>query len=1003
MIQSETLELLEWPRLCQHLATFTATKLGAIAAHRLPIPSTRTETIRLLAQTQEVYKLETLLTQGLSFDGIEDIGDSLERSELGGILSGGELLGIATTLAGARKLRRAIDGYESEYELSVLPELVADMRTYPELEQEIHRCIDDRGDVTDRASPKLGGIREKMRHLRERIDNILRGILQRKAGAIQQPIITQRGDRFVIPVKAPQKDAVPGIVHDTSGTGSTLYIEPNAVVNLNNQMRQVQRQAQREEEAIRQALTEQVAEVKEDLEQLLAIATIIDLATARARYSLWLGANPPQFTDPESDQPMTMRQLRHPLLVWQQQHEEGNSVVPIDVNVIPPVRVVAITGPNTGGKTVTLKCLGLAALMAKVGLFIPANDPVELPWFEQILADIGDEQSLEQSLSTFSGHIRRIIRILEAIENSKVKSQNSEVIENSKVKSQNSEVIENSKATEVDDFSEDENNSEVDDFSEDENKLKVKNQHSKVTEIDDFSEDENNSEVDNLSEDENNLKVKIQHSKVIEFDDFSEDENNSEFDDFSGNENKLKVKIQKSKVIEADDFSEDENNLEADNFSGNENKLKVKLKKLKVIEADDFSEDENNSEVDDFSVDENLENSRLSPTLVLLDEVGAGTDPTEGSALAISLLQHLADNALLTVATTHFGELKALKYEDERFENASVEFDTNSLQPTYRLLWGIPGRSNAMTIAGRLGLKQDIIDRAQGYVGGDSEDVNQVIAGLEEQRQKQETKAKEASELLQETESLHQEVARKAAALKERERELKLAQEVAVQEKIAEAKAEIATVIRKLQQGPLTARNAQKATNTINEISEKYLPSRTPPPKKPSFMPKVGDRIRIPKIGQTAEVLTAANENDELTVKFGIMKMTVNLREIESLDGEKVESFKKSKNVESQKSKKSESKSKETKAEITSSGLAVRTSQNSIDVRGSRVADAQIEVDRALSKAIEYGLLWIIHGKGTGKLRQGIHEFLQENPLVERYELAGKSDGGSGVTIAHLK
>ncbi|MGD1808376.1 endonuclease MutS2 [Dapis sp. BLCC M126] len=863
MIQSETLELLEWPRLCQHLATFTATKLGAIATHHLPIPSTRTETIQLLAQTQEVYKLETLLTQGLSFDGIEDIGDSLERAELGGILSGGELLAITTTLAGSRKLRRAIDSYESEYELSVLPELVADLRTYPELEQEIHRCIDDRGDVTDRANPKLAGIREKMHHLRDRIDHILRGILQRKAGAIQQPIITQRGDRFVIPVKAPQKDAVPGIVHDTSTTGSTLYIEPNAVVNLNNQMRQLQRQAQREEEAIRQALTEQVAEVKEDLEQLLAIATIIDLATARARYSLWLGANPPQFTDPDSDQPMTMRQLRHPLLVWQEQHEQGNSVIPIDVNVRPPVRVVAITGPNTGGKTVTLKTLGLAALMAKVGLFIPANDPVELPWFEQILADIGDEQSLEQSLSTFSGHIRRIIRILEAIdrEESGVRSQESEYQEESGVRSQESE----------------------------------------------------------------------------------------------------------------------------------------------VIEVDDCSEDENNLEVDDFSVDENLENSCLSPTLVLLDEVGAGTDPTEGSALAISLLQYLADNALLTVATTHFGELKALKYEDERFENASVEFDTNSLQPTYRLLWGIPGRSNAMTIAGRLGLKQDIIDRAQDYVGGDSEDVNQVIAGLEEQRQKQETKAKEASELLQETEYLHQEVARKAEALKERERELKLAQEVAVQEKIAEAKAEIATVIRNLQQGPLIARNAQKATNAINEISEKYLPSRTLPPKKPSFMPKEGDRIRIPKIGQTAEVLTAPNENDELTVKFGIMKMTVNLREVESLDGEKVESFKKSKNVESQKTKKSESKSKETQPEVNSSGLAVRTSQNSIDIRGSRVADAQIEVDRALSKAIEYGLLWIIHGKGTGKLRQGIHEFLQENPLVERFELAGRNDGGSGVTIAHLK
>ena len=857
MIQSETLELLEWPRLCQHLATFTGTKLGAVTASHLSIPLTRTETIHLLAQTQEVYKLETLLVQGLSFDGIEDISGSLKRSELGGILSGYELLAIATTLAGVRKLRRAIDSYESEYELSVLPELVADMRTYPELEQEIHRCIDDRGDVTDRASPKLAGIREKIHRLRDRIDNILRGILQRKANAIQQPIITQRDDRFVIPVKAPQKDAVPGIVHDTSTTGSTLYIEPNAVVNLNNQMRQLQRQAQREEEAIRQALTQKVAEVKEDLDQLLAITTIIDLATARARYSLWLEATPPQFTDLDSEQPMTMGQLRHPLLVWQQQYEQKNSVVPIDVKVRPPVRVVAITGPNTGGKTVTLKTLGLAALMAKVGLFIPANDPVKLPWFEQILADIGDEQSLEQSLSTFSGHIRRIIRILEAID------------------------------------------------------------------------------------------------------------------------------VSKANIISQ--------------------KLKVKTQNLKVIDSDDFSENENNSEIDNLSGNENLESSNLSSTLVLLDEVGAGTDPTEGSALAISLLQYLADNALLTVATTHFGELKALKYEDERFENASVEFDSNSLQPTYRLLWGIPGRSNAMTIAGRLGLKQDIIDKAQDYVGDSSEDVNQVIAGLEEQRQKQETKAKEASALLQETESLHQEVARKASALKERERELKLAQEVAVQEKIAEAKAEIARVIRNLQQGPLTARNAQKATNAINEISEKYLPSATPPPKKPGFMPKEGDRIRIPKIGQIAEVLSAPNENDELTVKFGVMKMTVNLREVESLDGERVESFKKNKNLESQRSKKVESKSKETPPKVSSNGLAVRTSQNSIDIRGSRVADAQFEVDRALSKAIEYGLLWIIHGKGTGKLRQGIHEFLQEHPLVERYELAARNDGGSGVTIAHLK
>ena len=219
----------------------------------------------------------------------------------------------------------------------------------------------------------------------------------------------------------------------------------------------------------------------------------------------------------------------------------------------------------------------------------------------------------------------------------------------------------------------------------------------------------------------------------------------------------------------------------------------------------------------------------ISPSLVLLDEVGAGTDPSEGSALAIALLQYLADHALLTVATTHFGELKALKYQDDRFENASVEFDDSSLQPTYRLLWGIPGRSNALTIAKRLGLLPEIANLAATYVGGASEDVNQVIAGLEAQRRRQETKAREATQLLQQTEMLHREVSQKAATLQERERELKLGQEAAVQQAIAAAKAEVAQVIRRLQQGPASAQDAQEATLALNQIGEKHLPSRKEP------------------------------------------------------------------------------------------------------------------------------------------------------------------------------
>ncbi|MBE9217202.1 endonuclease MutS2, partial [Plectonema cf. radiosum LEGE 06105] len=412
MIQSETLELLEWSRLCQHLSTFAATKLGAIAARNIALPSSVVQSEYLLAQTKEVYELENRLDNGISFEGVQDFGDSLERAQLKGVLAGEELLAIATTLAGIRNLRRLIDKHP---DLEILNELVADLRTYPELEQEIHRCIDERGQVTDRASEKLRDIRHSLRQTRSQITQKLQNIIQVKANALQETIITQRGDRYVIPVKTPQKDAIPGIVHDTSTSGATLYVEPNSVVPMGNQLRQLLRREQVEEEAIRRNLTEQVAEVKPDLEKLLAVAITLDLATAKARYSYWLKANPPRFINPQQNENITLRELRHPLLVWQQQHEEGHPVIPVDLVINPYIRVVTITGPNTGGKTVTLKTLGLATLMAKIGLFIPAREPVELPWFDQILADIGDEQSLEQSLSTFSGHIRRISRILNAI------------------------------------------------------------------------------------------------------------------------------------------------------------------------------------------------------------------------------------------------------------------------------------------------------------------------------------------------------------------------------------------------------------------------------------------------------------------------------------------------------------------------------------------------------------------------------------------------------------
>lgn len=797
MIQTETLALLEWERLCQHLSTFAETKLGAIAATQLLPPDSQAASLELLSQTQEIEQIEQNLDVGWKFTGITDIREALTRAELGGMLAGSELLNLATTLAGVRRLRRVIDGKEN---LPVLTELVADVRTYPELEQEIHHCIDEDGKVAERASPKLGEIRQRLKEIRGRIYQKLQSILQRQAGAVQEAVITQRGDRFVIPVKTPQKDQIPGIIHDTSSSGATIYVEPGAIVEWGNKLRQTRRQEQTEEEIILRRLTEKVAEIREELAHLLAVATCLDLATARLRYSLWLGGNPGKFVDFTENEPIILRQLRHPLLVWQQKQEQGLEVVPITVQIDPKIRIVAITGPNTGGKTVTLKTLGLAALMAKVGLYIPAKAPVEIPWFEQILADIGDEQSLEQSLSTFSGHIRRITRIIEALD-----SPNS-----------------------------------------------------------------------------------------------------------------------------------------------------------------------------------------FSNALVLLDEVGAGTDPVEGSALAIALLNYLADHALLTMATTHYGELKALKYQDERFENASVEFDDQTLSPTYRLLWGIPGRSNALTIAQRLGLPSEIVETAKTRMGGFSEDINQVIAGLEFQRREQENKAKEAQQLLQQTEQFYNEVSEKASSLHSRERDLRQYQEQEIQKAIAEARVEIAQVIRELQREKPTAQQAQHATEILKRIQERELAKN--PIKLIAYQPQIGEKIKIPSLGQTAEVINFSESAGEVTVKFGLMKMTVAVTEIESLDGKKV----------------AVPVAKTAKVVISpppepKTPVLVRTSNNTIDLRGDRVEAAESKLEKAINQATESGIIWIIHGKGTGKLRSGVHEFLSHHPQVARFELAPQNEGGSGVTLAYLK
>ena len=800
-IQAETLELLEWHRLCQQLATFASTKRGAIACRELQIPQARSETEILSALAREARLLESQSPQGLNFSGIEDIEESLQRAQLGGLLWGRELYPVATTLAGVRQLCRTIAEAEAVPHLQRAIEGIA---TYPDLEREIRRCIEEDGSVSDRASSELANLRQRQRQVRDRVYQMLNTLKSRHASALQEGIITQRGDRFVLPVKATHRDVLPGIVHDVSASGATFYIEPRATVELNNDLRQLVRQAEAEEERICWQLTGQVVEASGGLQQAIEVAERLDLAAAKARYGSWLGGYPATFVAEGSP---NLRQLRHPLLVWQEKHEQGQTVVPADVALDPQVKVVAITGPNTGGKTATLKSLGLAVLMAKAGMFVAALDPVVLPWFDRVLADIGDEQSLEQSLSTFSGHIRRIGRILD----------------------------------------------------------------------------------------------------------------------------------------------------------------------------------------------------ELTPhSLVLLDEVGAGTDPVEATALAAALLEYLADRGGLTLTTTHFGELKALKYQDDRFENAAVTFDEETLSPTYRVLWGVPGRSMALAIARRLGLLPAIVDRASELVGTESDTalINKILQDLEAQRRTQEEKAARAQHLVAQAETLHRELSERARKLEEHREKLRQQQEEEVAGAIAAAKAEIAKTIRQLQQGSATAQQAQKVTEEIDRLAESHLPP-SPEKKRPkSYRPQTGERVRVVNLGQVGEIVRLDPEAEQVTVRLGVMKMTVGFGDIESLKGEKVES----KRVESkhQEPKVRDSKSQESKQAPAPRSPRVRTQKNTLDIRGLRVEEGQVEVERVIASA-DSDILWILHGKGTGKLRQGIHEVLKVSPSVDRFELAEPGDGGAGVTIVYLQ
>ena len=840
-IQAEALELLEWPRLCGQVASFAATASGKRHCQSLPLGGSAAESQELLAETSELLALDGLLEGGLSFQGVADLGHTLALCAKGGPAGGEDLLAVATTLAAARRLRRQID---EPVLRPVTTALVDSLRTFPELEQRLQFCLEEGGRVADRANPALPGLRRQLAGVRAERRERLQELLRRWAPSLQDTVIAERNGRPVLAVKAAAAGQLAGLVHDSSASGSTVFLEPQSVIPLGNRIRELEGQERELELAVLVELSAMVGEQAEPLQHLQAVLLRVEMALARARYGAWIGGLRPELAaDPLA--PWAMDGLRHPLLLWQERKEGGQPVVPVSVRVAEPVRVVAITGPNTGGKTVTLKAVGLAALMARAGLFLPCGATPRLPWCAQVLADIGDEQSLQQNLSTFSGHIRRIARILASLPSA---------------------------------------------GGERESPLGSP-QPSEAT------------------------------PEAI-----------PDQDALPGEQSSLASP--------------------AGNPSG--------------------------------------------ASLVLLDEVGAGTDPVEGSALAIALLRQLAERARLTIATTHFGELKALKYADPRFENASVAFDVDTLSPTSRLQWGIPGRSNALAIAARLGLEPEVLHEAEALLAPRGEgDVNAVIAGLESQRQRQQEAAEEAAALLARTELLHEELLERWQQQKEQSAELQELRRQELERSIRAGQGEVRRLIRRLRQaGRAQPTEAGEAARQVGQRLRKLEEAHRPTPERrehQGWLPKVGDRVRVLSLGKAGEVLALSDDGRELTVRCGLMRLSLELAGIEGLHGEKPTPPEPRQPVVAIRSRRNPA----------SRGPEVRTDRNTVDVRGLRVHEAEAAVEERLRGA--NGPLWVIHGIGTGKLKRGLRAWLETVPYVERVSDAEQGDGGPGCSVVWVK
>lgn len=793
IMNQKALSSLEYPKIIERLTEKASSPMGKELCRKLQ-PSTDINKIRLM-QTQTKDALTRLFQKGsVSFGSVKDIRGSLNRLEIGSSLGIMEILSVCALLENTSRVKAYSRGARSDLPSDSLDSMFEQLAPLTPLSSEIRRCILSEDEISDDASPALRQVRRNMKVTNDRIHTQLSGLVNGNARTyLQDSVITMRNGRYCIPVKAEYKGQVPGMIHDQSSTGSTLFIEPMAVVKLNNDMRELELQEQKEIEIILAGLSEQIAEEREAIALNLELMVQLDFIFARAGLAMDMNGSEPVFNE---EGRVLLKKARHPLI-------PKKKVVPIDIRLGDDFDLLIITGPNTGGKTVSLKTVGLLTLMGQAGLHIPALDRSELAIFHEIYADIGDEQSIEQSLSTFSSHMTNIVSFLEKA------------------------------------------------------------------------------------------------------------------------------------------------------------------------------------------------NSR---SLVLFDELGAGTDPTEGAALAISILSYLHDKGIRTMATTHYSELKVYALSTPGVENACCEFSVETLRPTYRLLIGIPGKSNAFAISSKLGLSDQIIERAKEQISEQDESFEDVLSSLEENRVTIENERLEIARYKEEIKTLKAQLESRQEKLDaQRDRILRQANEEAhkVLEEAKEYADQTMKLFHKFQKNNVDTsaveRERQELRKRMNK-AEKNMSDRqeTKKPKKQLTAKDIrpGDSVKVLSMNLKGTVGSRPDSKGFLFVQMGIIRSKVHLSDLELVDEPVI-----------------------TTPSLQKTGAGkIRMSKSAsvsteINLLGRTVDEAIAELDKYLDDAYIAHLksVRVVHGKGTGALRKGIHDYLRRQKHVSSFRLGEFGEGDAGVTIVDFK